>query len=130
MAMSVVALGNHEYLVTDDDGRQHRVFSISEGSTRWVFCEGEVWTIDTAGAARPRTRGAAHHEHLSAPMPATVLKVPVAQGDAVSKGQTVVLLEAMKMELPLRAARAGSVTAVRCREGEIVQPGVTLIEIE
>ena len=65
---------------------------------------------------------------LTAPMPATVIKVHVKPGDAVKKGDIVVVLEAMKMELPLRALGNGVVSAVRCREGELVQADATLIE--
>jgi len=61
-------------------------------------------------------------------MPATVIKVHVKSGDAVKKGDVVVVLEAMKMELPLRALGNGVVSAVRCREGELVQADATLIE--
>ena len=67
---------------------------------------------------------------LSAPMPATVAKVLVKPGAAVKKGDTVILLEAMKMELPLRAPADATVKAIHCREGELVQPDVTLIELE
>ena len=63
-----------------------------------------------------------------APMPATVIKVQVAAGDAVKKGDVVVLLEAMKMELPLRAEADGTVKRVLCKAGELVQPDVPLIE--
>ena len=63
-------------------------------------------------------------------MPATVLRVLVAPGTAVRKGDTVVLLEAMKMELPIRAPADATVTAVNCREGELVQPDTILIELE
>jgi biotin carboxyl carrier protein len=67
---------------------------------------------------------------MSAPMPATVVKVLVTPGAAVSKGETVVMLEAMKMELPIKAARDGVVRAVRCQPGELVQPGLPLVELE
>jgi 3-methylcrotonyl-CoA carboxylase alpha subunit len=63
-------------------------------------------------------------------MPATVVRLPVAVGDAVTKGQTVLVLEAMKMELPLRAAHDGAITAINCAQGDLVQPGVILVEIE
>jgi 3-methylcrotonyl-CoA carboxylase alpha subunit len=63
-------------------------------------------------------------------MPATVIGIPVKPGDRVSRGQTLVLLEAMKMELPLRASGDGIVRAIHCREGELVQPGANLVEIE
>ena len=65
---------------------------------------------------------------LTAPMPATVIKVQVRAGDAVKKGDVVVVLEAMKMELPLRALGDGVVSVVRCREGELVQADAMLVE--
>ena len=63
-------------------------------------------------------------------MPATVLKVLVAPGATVSKGDTLLILEAMKMELPIRAAANAVVLEVRCREGELVQPDTVLVELE
>ena len=65
---------------------------------------------------------------LTAPMPATVIAVQVKAGDSVKKGDVVVVLEAMKMELPIRALGNGVVSAVRCREGELVQADATLVE--
>jgi acetyl-CoA carboxylase biotin carboxylase subunit len=64
----------------------------------------------------------------TAPMPATVIAVRVKPGDAVKKGDVVVVLEAMKMELPLRALGDGVVSAVRCRAGELVTADATLVE--
>ena len=62
-------------------------------------------------------------------MPATVLSVQVEPGQVVSTGETVIVLEAMKMELPVRAPKGGTVSAVHCKAGELVQPGVPLLEI-
>jgi biotin carboxyl carrier protein len=59
-----------------------------------------------------------------------VLQVLVASGGKVEKGQALVLLEAMKMELPVRAPRRGTVGAVRCRRGELVQPDQVLVELD
>jgi acetyl-CoA carboxylase biotin carboxylase subunit len=66
---------------------------------------------------------------LTAPMPATVLRVHVRPGDRVKKGDTVVLLEAMKMELPVRSPADATVAAVLCREGELVQADAPLLEL-
>jgi 3-methylcrotonyl-CoA carboxylase alpha subunit len=63
-------------------------------------------------------------------MPATVVAVLVEPGARVQKGDTLLMLEAMKMELPIRAARDGVVRAIRCKPGELVQPGVDLVELE
>jgi biotin carboxyl carrier protein len=61
-------------------------------------------------------------------MPATVLKVNARSGDSVKKGDVVVLLEAMKMELPLRAPADATVAAVHCHEGELVAGDAVLVE--
>ena len=63
-------------------------------------------------------------------MPATVVRVDAAPGDTVHRGDTLIVLEAMKMELPVRAPADGTVKAVHCKPGDLVQPGVPLIEIE
>ena len=62
-------------------------------------------------------------------MPATVIRLQTRAGDRVKRGDTLVVLEAMKMELPVRSNADGVVSAVHCREGDLVQPGVALIEI-
>jgi biotin carboxyl carrier protein len=59
-----------------------------------------------------------------------VVRVEVRVGDTVRRGDTVIILEAMKMELPVRAPADGRVTAVHCQPGDLVQPGTALIEIE
>ena len=95
----------------------------------WVFTAGRVYTFDARRARTPAQRSPRHQGGLSAPMPATVVKVLVSPGARVRSGDVVVVLEAMKMELPVRATMDGTVTAVRCREGELVQPGVDLIQL-
>ena len=62
-------------------------------------------------------------------MPATVVKIEVTPGQTVTRDSLLIMLEAMKMELPIRAPRDGRVTAIHCRAGEIVQPGVPLLEL-
>jgi biotin carboxyl carrier protein len=63
-------------------------------------------------------------------MPGTVLKVSVAVGDVVQPQQQVVLLESMKMEMTLSAPAEARVTAVNCKEGELVQMGAVLVSLE
>ena len=62
-------------------------------------------------------------------MPSTVRQIRVAVGDAVVRGDTLIVLEAMKMELPVRANADGTVSAVHCSEGDLVQPGRPLIDL-
>jgi biotin carboxyl carrier protein len=105
------------------------VWAIADGDLRWVFADGQVHTFEVlkpGGSVRAHAR---HHDGLSAPMPATVVKINVSTGDTVHAGDVLIVLEAMKMELPVRAGGDGIVTHVRCREGELVPPGRPLIEI-
>ena len=60
---------------------------------------------------------------------ANVLSIEVAEGDRVEAGDTVVLLESMKMEIPVIAEAAGTVTAVKVAAGDVVQEGDPLVEL-
>jgi acetyl-CoA carboxylase biotin carboxyl carrier protein len=63
-------------------------------------------------------------------MVANVLRVAVSPGDQVHVGDTVVLLESMKMEIPVLAELGGTVAAVKVGEGDVVQEGDVLATIE
>jgi len=56
-----------------------------------------------------------------------VWKIECAVGDQVSEGDVVVVLESMKMEMPVETEEAGTVTEIRCAEGQAVQEGDTLV---
>ncbi|MBA2261706.1 MAG: biotin/lipoyl-binding carrier protein [Solirubrobacterales bacterium] len=60
----------------------------------------------------------------------TVWKIEVAVGDTIDEGDTVVILESMKMEMPVEAEDEGTVREVRCREGQAVNEGDTLVVLE
>lgn len=72
---------------------------------------------------------AAGGDSLTAPMQGTIIKLAVADGDTVSEGDTVVVLEAMKMEQPLTAHKAGVINGLKATVGEVVQSGAVLCEI-
>jgi propionyl-CoA carboxylase alpha chain len=99
------------------------------GDTRWVFIDGDVFEFDVVREG-PRAVARSARGSLSAPMPASVVRVEVAPGDRVSRGDTLIILEAMKMELPVRAPADGVVAAVHCKAGDLVKPGVPLIDLE
>jgi acetyl-CoA/propionyl-CoA carboxylase biotin carboxyl carrier protein len=71
----------------------------------------------------------AGEEALTSPMQGTIVKVAVAEGDAVVAGDVVVVLEAMKMEQPLKAHRAGTVTGLTAQVGAGVAAGTVLCTI-
>jgi acetyl-CoA carboxylase biotin carboxyl carrier protein len=66
---------------------------------------------------------------IVAEMVANVMSVAVAPGDAVAAGDTVVLLESMKMEIPVLVETPGSVRAVKVAPGDVVQEGDVLVEV-
>jgi len=105
------------------------VLLLSLGSDTWVFFEGRVYVVGPAGAHDGRAR---HHDEaaLAAPMPATVVAINVSAGQDVKAGDVLVVLEAMKMELAVTAPHDGRVRNIACRVGELVQPGVPLVEFE
>ena len=59
----------------------------------------------------------------------TVWKIEVAVGDSVSEGQTVVILESMKMEMPVESPGAGRVVRIAVSSGQPVEEGATLVEL-
>lgn len=145
---AVTRIGDGVYRV-EIDGRAEIVYLAGPTRDRWAFCNGQVFRAADVGSGSRGMDGAAPRQRrqhdalvgsglsrigassaLSAPMPATVIKVDVMPGARVKKGDTLIILEAMKMELPLRAAEDATVKAVHCREGEFVQPGAVLVELE
>jgi acetyl-CoA carboxylase biotin carboxyl carrier protein len=65
--------------------------------------------------------------NVEAHITGTVWKVEVSVGDRVDEGDTVVILESMKMEMPVEAEDPGTVTEIRCEEGQSVQEGDVLV---
>jgi acetyl-CoA carboxylase biotin carboxyl carrier protein len=68
-------------------------------------------------------------EQVRAEMVANVLKVLVASGDQVAPGDAVVILESMKMEIPVLAEFGGTVAAVAVSEGDVVQGGDVIVDL-
>jgi acetyl-CoA carboxylase biotin carboxyl carrier protein len=69
-------------------------------------------------------------KEIKAHITGTVWKIEVAVGDSVSDGDTVVILESMKMEMPVEVEDDGTVAEVRCEEGQSVQEGDVLVVLE
>jgi acetyl-CoA/propionyl-CoA carboxylase biotin carboxyl carrier protein len=135
----VEALGNGRFVVSaagiGDLGsgiRQGQLaYAASDKDRVWVFIDGRTYVIEEDDRDdRERVHATDDQMALSSPMPATVVAIKVAPGQEVAEGDPLVMLEAMKMELPIKAPRPGRVKSLACREGELVQPGVPLVELE
>ena len=110
------------------DGRTVFIPYVVQGSQVSFKYDGETYSIDNAEKTRARKRH--RDQSMSAPMPGVILKLLVSQGQQVTKGAPLVILEAMKMEHVIAAPRDGTVAAINCKEGELVQPGNDLIELQ
>ena len=120
--------GTWRLALVDPAGDAHAVEAIADGGDVWTAIDGVVRVL--AAPAGPRRRGRAAAAHgLEAPMPATVTRIVASVGQHVAAGDVLVLLEAMKMELAIRAPHDGTVARIACEAGAIVQPGVPLVEL-
>lgn len=121
-----VLLDGRLELVTDAGRTAAEV--TAAGERRFVRLGNLDFVLHREKAGRGRERGAVGG--LEAPMPGVVTRVLVAPGDAVTRGQPLVALEAMKMEHLIRAPRDGRVKALPVAAGTMVQAGTPLAELD
>ncbi len=79
-----------------------------------------------AAVSRPNVGG----KGIKSPLPGVILEIKVKEGDTVKRGQTLLILEAMKMENDIKADRDGKVTSIKVSKGESILEGTDLIIIE
>jgi biotin carboxyl carrier protein len=128
--VTVTPLGEGRYRVADGE-RQQLAWAAGPPSARWVYFDGRVYLVSATAPEDAADGPVAHDEMaLASPMPATVAAVRVAPGQPVARGDVLIMLEAMKMELPIIAPRDGRVKSVACVPGDLVQPGVPLVDLE
>lgn len=101
-----------------------------------VLFQGGVYSAIVEDEREKRLRaalggGVAEHEeyHLRAPMPGLVISVPVHEGQAINKGEVLLVLESMKMQNELRSPRAGIVARLRVRSGDRVEQKETMLSV-
>jgi biotin carboxyl carrier protein len=129
LELGVERLDGDRLRLTGDHGAT--IAEISAAAARRFVRLGALDFVLDKESAGARARGGAGHGHgLESPMPGVVTRVLVASGDAVTKGQPLVAVEAMKMEHLVRAPAEGRVRAVKVRAGEMVTAGVPLVEME
>lgn len=128
------------YLLLDHaTGRSHQagVATTAARDELAVHLREGVVSVQVSPAGRPARAAEADatasdtgRRSIAASMPGKVVRVLVAEGDAVTARQGVVIVEAMKMENELRTPKAGRVAAVHAREGMLVEAGRVLVVVE
>lgn len=122
-----VSDGQLELLI---DGERVMAYVSSDGAKRWVTVNGQTLMLTKSSGAKRRGAGHDHGSGLVAPMPGLVRNVNIEEGEAVMKGHTLLVLEAMKMEIRIQAPRDGSVKRLLVKQGQTVEREQVLIEIE
>ncbi len=148
-AVEIAPLGDDHYRVTLDGqthaitarqlpdggwlltlaGQQVRGYCVAQGSERYVAVDGQHITLSVADARSARRRAGGAAGDLNAQMPGLVREVLVSQGDLVEAGQTLLILEAMKMEIRVTAPEAGTVKTLLVTPGAVVERGQRLVEL-
>jgi 3-methylcrotonyl-CoA carboxylase alpha subunit len=128
ITVTVEPAGDGVFFVREGDAGEI-IHCVREGDAIHVFWRGAAYVLEEETEA-----WRAAHRHapggLEAPMPGKVIAVKVEAGQHVSRGQELVVVEAMKMENAIRAPRDGRVKAVSARVGDSVTPGTVLVEME
>ena len=111
------------------DGQRVTAHVSSDLAKRWVTVDGQTLMLTKTSGAKQGVR----HDHaggLIAPMPGQIRSVSVSVGDAVKKGQTLLTMEAMKMEIRIQALKDGVVKSVSVKQGQTVEREQILVEVE
>ena len=101
-----------------------------DGDRTWIGHEGSAWPLQEAVRSLRGADAHAHDGDVTSPMPGSVIAVHVAAGEAVTKGQPLVVVEAMKMEHTLVAPLDGSVSDVLVRVGQQVAVDELLVAVQ
>ena len=118
------------------EGKSFAIEFEEKGDELSVLLRGHLARFDVVDERRLRLRAATAgftvegQQRLTAPMPGKIVKVFVKVGEAVSEGQSLMVIEAMKMENELKSPKAGTVTALLCQEGATVENGTLLVVVE
>ncbi|PWB70073.1 MAG: hypothetical protein C3F07_17745 [Anaerolineales bacterium] len=119
------------------DGRSHEAY-VQEGDDAWqVLLRGRLYPITVQDEREKRLRAAAGggvaetgEFHLKAPMPGLVVSIPVEEGQQVTKGQVLIILESMKMQNELKSPRDGVINRIKVKAGESVEQKQPLLSVQ
>ena len=136
----IIELGDNQYHIILPDHRSFRAILLRSDLVAKTFTfevNGEQFVVNLKDKMDVllekmgiSTAASNKIKDIKAPMPGLVLELKVAVGDALSKGDPVLILEAMKMENVLKAAGEGTVKSIDIKQGDAVEKGEILIHLE
>jgi len=112
------------------DGVAHRAIVLRDGDAISVILDGATHELRHRDPRAPSGEGDSVGGRVVAPMPGRVLQVLVAEGEAVSRGAVLLVIEAMKVQMRITAPAEGTVAAIRCAVGDLVEDGAELVTLE
>jgi len=116
------------------NGKPCRFYIARNKDTAYVFFEGRqfIFQEQPEGEGSFNAYGAAGivGDYVASPMPGTIIKINCREGDAIQENDTLVIVEAMKMENMLRSPVSGKVRKVHNIEGDLVEAGKPIVEVE
>ena len=112
------------------DGERVIAYVSSDAAKRWVTVNGRTIVLTKSSGAKRSGGGQDHSSELAAPMPGVVRSVNVSEGESVTKGQTLLVLEAMKMEIRIQAPFDGAVKSLLVKVGQTVERDQILVKID
>ena len=126
---SLISRDGHEMVLDTKNGRIKAAVGTSnkEGDTM-VISAGKEAILSEAG--KKMKKAGAHAGGLASPMPGKIFKIIKDAGSEVKKGEVIIILEAMKMEHPIRSDKDGKIKKIFFQVGQLVQGGVILAEVE
>ena len=112
------------------DGERVIAYVSSDNAKRWVTVNGRTVMLTKSSGVKRSGAGQDHASELAAPMPGVIRGVNVGEGESVTKGQTLMVLEAMKMEIRIQAPFDGVVKSLAVKVGQTVDREQILIVLE
>ncbi len=112
------------------DGQSHTIYAAAQGDQRYVQVDAETFTLTVPSSKSTRRTSQIGGAELVAQMPGQVTAVLVQDGEKATRGQTLMILEAMKMEIRVTAPSDGLVQQILVHQGTVVERGQRLVLFE
>lgn len=129
-SVEIEVSGSHDAYMLQADGRKRRMHVVREGGDITIFGGGENWHFESVDPLAGEDEAMTGGDRIAAQMPGLIKLLRAVAGNEVVKGETLAVMEAMKMEMALSAPRDGKIAEVLVAEGEQVLEGAVLLLLE